>query len=765
MQAIDVAAVDPKLVFMGKYKLSMMVTPRRQYLAGIEKSAVVTFTTASDQAMVFAIYLVLNADKGDVWVLQATPVDGKLPVPGGFISIMGSADEVAATYSVDYRLATQFLAEHHGEGARLFHRGAGRWLTARVSGNTPTLWLPPAGLFDQTPWQLDLVQGWSFQTMANADLRYVRGLQHVCRPGLSFAGAKLQKADFSGAYLGASSFVNAQCQGTGFLGADIMDADFTGANIEGAYFGGVDARGAKFPDAIFSKLGFNSLYATRVARFDRANLSKAVFDECDLRKAKFAGARLAGASLKKATLTEADFSKADLAGARFDDAVATRATFTDAAMTGARLTKAALGGASFLRATLTRAQFDDASFVLADDGAAMVDFTEATLYEIDFSGCDLRAARIPVRPAFHEKVDAKPDDGSRRALLCRAHVPIAVIGKTSWRMLDLKGATIHGKLDTLKGFRAEYAVFPDNYDLRERDVTGAKFNYARMVGIDMRGVKSDAETDRPETIPDFTGADLRGANMPGSYLAGALFTKATMHGINLSRAELSYAIFNEARLDTLVDSETGTPIVRQADLSYANLVGAKFDQAYLDKGSQNLGANLGYVKFHGDAATMMNATLTGAIFNNAYLTGVNFTGGNAKSMEHMNFTGACLLNCTLKKASLLNAVLTGACLLGADFTEADLSGAAMTDAMVADAPGLDEKGQFIKNELVVSGVSSTPKTLEYARTLISEQGTNRQTRCPSGNNGPCNEPEWKRKNGRQTWTYGSKLGAEDDDHG
>lgn len=765
MQTIEVAAEDPKLAFIGKYKLSMMVTPRRQYLAGIDQSVVVTFTTAPDQAMVFAIYAVLNADQGDVWVLQATPVDGKLPLPGGFISIVGVADDVAAMNSSDYRQATQFLAERHGQGARLLHRKANRWLAAKVLGHTPTLWLPPAGLFDQTPWQLDLVQGWSYQTMANADLRYVRALQHVCRPGLSFAGAQLEQADFSGAYLGGCNFTKAHCKKTGFSGANIMDADFTGAIIEGAYFGGVDARGAKFPNVTFSKVGFDSRYATRATRFDGAVLTKAVFDECDLKKAKFAGAKLAGASLKKAILSEADFSKADMAGARLDDAIAVRATFTDAAMAGAKLPKAALGGASFQRATLTRAQFDDAVFVLADDGAARVDFTGATLYQIDFSGCDLRAARIPVRPVFHEHVDAEPSESNRRALLCRAHVPIAVIGKTSWRMLNLAGATIHGELETLKNFRAEYTVFPDEYDLHERDVTGAKFKYARMVGIDMRAVKSDVDIDKPETIPDFTGADLRGANMPGAQLMSAVFTKATMHGINLSGAELSYAQFNEARLDTMVDTESDTAIVRRADLSYANLLGANFDQAYLDKGSQNLGANLGYVKFHGNSASIRNATLTGAIFSNAYLAGVNFTGGNAKSMEHMSFTGACLLNCTLKKASLLNAVLTGACLLGADLTEADLSGASMTDAMIAEAPGRDKEGKVIKNELVVNGIFSSPRTLEYGRTLVSDRATNRQTTCPSGNNGPCSEDAWKRKNGRLIWTHGSKLHAEDDSHG
>ncbi|WP_266159265.1 pentapeptide repeat-containing protein [Dyella silvatica] len=421
MQDIDLAAPDPQLGFIGKYKLSIMLTPRRQYLAGIDKSAVVTFTTAPDQAMVFAVYAVLNADRGDVWILQATPVAGTLALPGGFISIMGGADEVVAMYHSDYRRATQFLAERQGQGARLFHRKANRWLVAKALGDAPTLWLPPSGLFDQGPWQLDLVQGWSPQTMANADLRYVRDLKRVCRPGLSFAGAQLQQADFSGAYLGASNFSNSRCQGTNFFDADMMNADFTGAVIDGAYFHGVDARGAKFPNAIFSKKGFNSGNVGRPTRFDSAILTKAVFDDCDLSKASFTGAKLAGASLKTSTLNGADFSKADLAGARLDGASALRAVFTDAAMTGATLSKAKLGAASFQRATLTKAQFDDAVFVLANESTAMVDFTGATLYQIDFSGCDLRAARIPVRHARSGGSDDPWHVGNPGRLSCRVH--------------------------------------------------------------------------------------------------------------------------------------------------------------------------------------------------------------------------------------------------------------------------------------------------------------------------------------------------------
>ncbi|WP_266159263.1 pentapeptide repeat-containing protein [Dyella silvatica] len=310
-------------------------------------------------------------------------------------------------------------------------------------------------------------------------------------------------------------------------------------------------------------------------------------------------------------------------------------------------------------------------------------------------------------------------------------------------------------METLEGFRAEYTVFPDCYDLHGKNVTGAKFKYARMVGIDMHEAKSEAEIDKPETIPDFTGADMRGANMHKAELSGALFTKARMHGINLSHATLGYAQFNEARLDTLLDTESGVSIQRRSDLSYANLLSANFDQAYLEMGSQNLGANLSYAKFYGDQASIKNATLAGAIFSNAYLAGLNFTGGNDKAMEHMNFAGACLLNCTLKKASLLNA-----CLLGADLTEANLSGASMTDAMIADAPSRDDKGVPIKNELVVNGVSSAPKILEYGRTLISERATNQQTTCPSGSSGPCSEQSWKRKNGRLTWTHGPKQHGE-----
>lgn len=743
------------LVFQGKYKLSMMVTPRRQYLTGSKASPKVSFTTAPEQAMVFALYFVMESGGGASQgvILQVTPTDGDAARPGGFISVAGRDGDVFALNAFDASQATVFEPEFlPGPRVRLRHRTAGRHLMARTpkGDQEMTLWLPPLGRYDDEPWQLDPILVWDYQTMEGKDLRYVQGLRYRCWDArkLSFKAAQLQYADFSGARLVECDFTKANCEGASFEDATLQASNFTSAAIKGANFSGMAANKTKFPGVDFSEAIFNRSVAKRSPSFEEAILTGAIFTGCSLDRCSFKGAKLAGAHFDKASLLDADLSGADLAGATLEEADAQCAKFVKSPMTGATLKKAKLAGASFEEAILTKASFEDAKFSSTKSSAPLVDFTRATLYEIDFSGCDLRQAKITGRPDFHQQKDkAVPSDATGRAKFCRATVPLSVIGDKTWRMLDLSGATIIGQLSTMENFHAEYTIFPYKFALPEKiELTGAKFNGATMVGIKLIGATSIADLEKIETIPDFTDADLQDADLSGASLENAYFKRAIMRGINLTNAQLSYAKFESARLDTVKGEKDG---VRRADLSYANLTGADFSQAYLDKGIETDGANLSYVVFYGDKATVREATLNGSTFSNAYLAGVDFS--SAKAMQNINFAGACLVNCIFNNASLQGAKLNGAYLLGAKFEEANLSGASMSHAVLADTPP-----SGTKYKLTVKGIYSRPRTLDYGATLISGNATNDQTTCPSGKKGPCDESAWQRVSGDQEWEYKKK---------
>jgi uncharacterized protein YjbI with pentapeptide repeats len=151
-------------------------------------------------------------------------------------------------------------------------------------------------------------------------------------------------------------------------------------------------------------------------------------------------------------------------------------------------------------------------------------------------------------------------------------------------------------------------------------------------GTDMQGI-------------DFTGSDLRLANLENAYLKWSNMCGTTLSGANLYRAHLFGAFLSEAFLDG-------------ADLSRANLSDAHLFKANLGDANLN-GANL-------NLANLNEADLTWANLNDAGLIGTN-----------------------LSEANLCEANLHGADLSGADLTDADLSGANLSGAKL---PGANLRG-------------------------------------------------------------------------
>jgi hypothetical protein len=126
--------------------------------------------------------------------------------------------------------------------------------------------------------------------------------------------------------------------------------------------------------------------------------------------------------------------------------------------------------------------------------------------------------------------------------------------------------------------------------------------------------------------PDFSRADLTGADLKGADLS-----EADLHGADLSEACLFSAD------------------LREADLSEANLAGAELLWAHL------YGANLSRTKLHG--ADLRQANLHGANLSRANLTGANLM---AVSLLQSNFEKADLTGCRVYGVSAWNLNLDGA---------------------------------------------------------------------------------------------------------
>ena len=123
--------------------------------------------------------------------------------------------------------------------------------------------------------------------------------------------------------------------------------------------------------------------------------------------------------------------------------------------------------------------------------------------------------------------------------------------------------------------------------------------------------------------------------------------------------------------------------LKKADLAMSNLRGINFSNANLEKAylfKTNLrGANL-------QNAILINTQFADSDLSNTNLTGVDgrFVNLNGVDLSHANLSNANLYNAALMSANMQNANLTGANLNLADLSYANLSGADLSGANMAD---------------------------------------------------------------------------------
>jgi uncharacterized protein YjbI with pentapeptide repeats len=178
----------------------------------------------------------------------------------------------------------------------------------------------------------------------------------------------------------------------------------------------------------------------------------------------------------------------------------------------------------------------------------------------------------------------------------------------------------------------------------------------------------------------FTSACLRGSNMRGATITGAMFDLADLRDIR------SDDIYGEG-----------------ADFFNANLMQSHFSSAKLARAKFS-GANLS--RCHLPQANLMGANFV-VIAPDIDL--------NGSYLAEANLSGACLIRANLSKASLLGANLGGADLRfanlqGADLTRTDLIRADLRHADISDARvygvaawDLQSDNETVQSNLIVTG--------------------------------------------------------------
>lgn len=195
----------------------------------------------------------------------------------------------------------------------------------------------------------------------------------------------------------------------------------------------------------------------------------------------------------------------------------------------------------------------------------------------------------------------------------------AVLDRTDLHRADFTGVDLRGA--SLKETRLEEARFC--LPLRVSPRQCSEFSGADMKEANLRGV-------------DFWGANLDGAQLAFVHLEGADFRNAQLEGANLSFADL-----------------------KGADLSLANLTGAKFSYA-----------NMQLTNFS-------EAQLAEAQFNGAKLQGANLA---KAQLEGANLAAANLQGAQMTSTKLQGANLKEAKLEGTDLRMSDMRGANLEDA-------------------------------------------------------------------------------------
>ena len=165
----------------------------------------------------------------------------------------------------------------------------------------------------------------------------------------------------------------------------------------------------------------------------------------------------------------------------------------------------------------------------------------------------------------------------------------------------------------------------------------------------------------PDWMPDGRSMDLRGADLSYADMSGARLDSAMLNNANLSHADLSGARLDRAK-------------IKNANLTHANLSGARLDFTHLHKSNLS-NANLRHVVV--DVSFLRNANLSHANLSNAYL---NYAFMEDANLSHADLSGATITFESLNGANLSYANLSLIYGVHVDLIDADLIGARGLDS-------------------------------------------------------------------------------------
>jgi uncharacterized protein YjbI with pentapeptide repeats len=360
--------------------------------------------------------------------------------------------------------------------------------------------------------------------------------------------------------------------------------------------------------------------------------------------------------------------------------------------------------------------------VLAEVDATRAVFSGAKLRGTDLRGSNLTKAKFS--GATLEQTDFRtPDD---------AHPTVLAGADFSGCVLDVDAVSFPKPVCTdsdnptvLRGATIDHAVLDldwSNLELTDATVTGIpKDDQGRPVLNNLKALFA--------VMPKI--------QLQGARLRGAVFVGADLSGANLTDTDLSFARFDSAWLGS------GGRAPNAANLSGAVLFEARFPNALLT-GVQFIGAYL-----FGAEATVAGSTMPFVRFTDAYLANMDFSNVRDANMQNVDFTGACLVNCTFNGSGMqpfqgANASFDHACLHGADFGDSQLYGSSLHNAAVAKSTG------SLPVTLTIDG-RSIQFTVPYGPTVLPPPATSSETTCPSGATGPCSGAKLDSPNAPTQW--------------
>jgi uncharacterized protein YjbI with pentapeptide repeats len=223
------------------------------------------------------------------------------------------------------------------------------------------------------------------------------------------------------------------------------------------------------------------------------------------------------------------------------------------------------------------------------------------------------------------------------------------------------------------------------------DLSGVNFRSVNLSNASLRSsvFYGPGEDQRFGTFDDWI-SDFSGANLRDADLTGAMLNNVIMNRSNLIRATLNKAKLSKSRLvgANLSSAQLIAADLRQAILESASLSGAELGEAKLT--SANLhSARLGQVKAVGGDFSF--AKLTQSNLQAADLSRANLSNANLRQAD---LSSTKLFKANLRNAQLQNAKLRNANLSAADLRGANLAGADLQGASFAALP--KQSNQFIE---------------------------------------------------------------------